>query len=90
VTEELLTQHLESPSRTGRGRVPEPSLATLPAAPDASADTQTRQRPFSLGNLRWSLARETRHVEPAGTLRYSASAVRSMSRCMNEISIEER
>ena len=53
MTEELLAQHLESPSRTGRGRVPEPSLATLPAALAASADTQTRQRPFSLGNRRY-------------------------------------
>jgi hypothetical protein len=40
VTEELLLQHLESPSRTGRGRVPEPLLATLPAALAVSADTQ--------------------------------------------------
>jgi hypothetical protein len=40
VTEELFAQHLESPSRTGRGRVPEPARSTLPAEPATSADTQ--------------------------------------------------
>jgi hypothetical protein len=39
VTEALLLQHLESPSRTGRGRVPEPSTATVPAPSATSADT---------------------------------------------------
>ena len=38
--EELLAQHLESPSRTGRGRVPEPSS-------DHTASTTRQQRGYS-------------------------------------------
>ena len=50
MTEELLSQHLESPSRTGRGRVPEPSPATLPAALDASADAHNSTAPILTGH----------------------------------------
>ena len=58
MTEELLAQPLESPSRTGRGRVPESSPATLPAAPDTNADTQNSTAPILTGHSERLLGRK--------------------------------